>query len=58
MSETLIAFIAMTTLVSAVPGPSVIFVTTQGAWRGARAGLAAVAGIQLGVFFYFLLKLA
>lgn len=55
MSETLIAFIAMTTLVSAVPGPSVIFVTTQGAWRGPVAGLSAVAGIQLGVFIYFLL---
>ena len=54
-TETFVAFLAMTTFMSFVPGPSVLFVATQGAWRGRAAGLSAVAGVQLGVLTYFLL---
>ena len=53
--EKLIAFVLMTTFMSFLPGPSVLFVTAQGAWRGARAGLMAVAGVQTAVFSYFTL---
>lgn len=50
------AFLLLTTLVSFVPGPSVIFVTSQAAWRGARAGIAAGFGIQSANALYFVLS--
>lgn len=49
----LILFATVTGTVSLVPGPQMVFVLTQSAWRGHRAGLAALAGLQLGNIFWF-----
>ena len=51
----LAAFAAVTGLVSLVPGPQMLFVLTQTAWRGHRAGIAALAGLQLGNALWFVL---
>ncbi len=51
----LAAFAAVTGLVSMVPGPQVIFVLSQAAWRGPRAGAVALAGLQLGNAGWFVL---
>ena len=49
----LMLFTAVTGTVSLVPGPQMMFVLTQSAWRGHRAGLAALGGLQLGNIFWF-----
>ena len=49
------AFIAVTGLTSLAPGPQMVFVMTQAAWRGHRSGLAALAGAQLGAVGWFVL---
>jgi homoserine/homoserine lactone efflux protein len=49
------AFIAVTGLTSLAPGPQMVFVMTQAAWRGHRGGLAALAGAQLGAVGWFVL---
>lgn len=54
--ETFTAFVTLTTLVSFMPGPSVIFVMSQAAWRGPRAGVGAGLGIQLANAIYFALS--
>ncbi|MBI1359443.1 MAG: hypothetical protein GC155_04070 [Alphaproteobacteria bacterium] len=54
--EKLTAFLMLTTLVSIVPGPAVIFVMSQAAWRGPRAGIAAGLGIQTANVAYFTLS--
>lgn len=51
----LTAFAAITGLVSMVPGPQVIFVLSQAAWRGPKAGAVALAGLQLGNAVWFVL---
>jgi homoserine/homoserine lactone efflux protein len=51
----LAAFAAITGLVSLMPGPQMVFVMTQAAWRGPRAGAAALAGLQLGNATWFVL---
>src|SRR5688572_2085507 len=51
----LAAFATVTALVSLVPGPQMVFVMTQAAWRGPRAGAAALAGLQLGNATWFVL---
>ena len=51
----LAAFAAITGLVSLTPGPQMVFVMTQAAWRGPRAGAAALAGLQLGNATWFLM---
>jgi threonine/homoserine/homoserine lactone efflux protein len=51
----LAAFAAVTGLVSLMPGPQMVFVLTQAAWRGPRAGAAALAGLQLGNATWFLM---
>ena len=51
----LTAFIAVTGLTSLAPGPQMVFVMTQAAWRGHRGGLAALAGAQLGAVGWFML---
>ena len=51
----LATFATVTALVSFVPGPQMIFVMTQAAWRGPKAGAAALAGLQLGNATWFVL---
>ena len=51
----LAAFALVTGLVSLMPGPQMVFVMTQAAWRGPRAGAAALAGLQLGNATWFVL---
>ena len=51
----LAAFALVTGLVSLVPGPQMVFVMTQAAWRGPRAGVAALAGLQLGNATWFVM---
>jgi homoserine/homoserine lactone efflux protein len=51
----LAAFALVTGLVSLVPGPQMVFVMTQAAWRGPRAGAAALAGLQLGNAMWFVM---
>jgi hypothetical protein len=53
--ERLLAFALMTFLTSVVPGPSVLFVMGQTIWRGARAGWAALIGLQVGYLFWWAL---
>jgi len=55
MPENLLLFIGMTTLVSLAPGPNVMFIMSQAALRGHRAGLMAGFGIQLANVIYFAL---
>jgi threonine/homoserine/homoserine lactone efflux protein len=51
----LAAFAVVTGLVSLTPGPQMVFVMTQAAWRGPRAGAAALAGLQLGNATWFVM---
>jgi len=51
----LTAFAFVTGLVSLTPGPQMVFVMTQAAWRGPRAGAAALAGLQLGNAAWFVM---
>ena len=51
----LAAFAFITGLVSLMPGPQMVFVMTQAAWRGPRAGAAALAGLQLGNATWFVI---
>jgi threonine/homoserine/homoserine lactone efflux protein len=51
----LAAFAVVTGLVSLMPGPQMVFVMTQAAWRGPRAGAAALAGLQLGNATWFVM---
>lgn len=51
----LATFAVVTALVSLTPGPQMVFVMTQAAWRGPRAGAAALAGLQLGNAAWFVL---
>jgi len=51
--ELLLAFAVMTGLTSIVPGPSMLFVMTEAIWRGARAGWAALLGLQIGYLFWW-----
>ena len=51
----LAAFAFVTGLVSLMPGPQMVFVMTQAAWRGPRAGAAALAGLQLGNATWFVM---
>jgi len=51
----LAAFTLVTAATSLVPGPQMLFVLTQTAWRGPRAGLGALAGLQLGNLTWFVL---
>ena len=51
----LAAFAVVTGLVSLMPGPQMVFVMTQAAWRGPRPRAAALAGLQLGNASWFVL---
>lgn len=49
------AFAALTALTSVAPGPNMLFVMGQAAWRKTRGGLIALAGLQLGNTAWFVL---
>lgn len=51
----LAAFAALTGIVSLVPGPNMLFVLGQAAWRRARGGALALAGLQVGNTLWFVL---
>ena len=54
-AELLIAFALVTGATSLVPGPSMLFVLGQAAWHGARQGASALAGLQIGYVFWWVL---
>lgn len=53
--DNFVAFIGITTLVSLAPGANTMFVMSQAALRGHRAGIAAGLGIEVSNVVYFLL---
>jgi threonine/homoserine/homoserine lactone efflux protein len=53
--DNFVAFIGITTLVSLAPGANTMFVMSQSALRGRRAGIMAGLGIEVSNVFYFLL---
>ena len=57
MPDNLLLFIGMTSLVSLAPGPNVMFIMSQSALRGRRAGIMAGLGIQVANVIYFALTL-
>ncbi len=54
-TERLAAFALMTTVTSAVPGVSMLFVMSRTIMDGWRSGLAALLGMQLGYLAWWLL---
>lgn len=54
-SEKLAAFALMSAAASLVPGPSMLFVMGQSVWRGGRSGAAALAGVQFGYVWWWVL---
>lgn len=52
--STLLAYIGLVIAISVAPGPNVLFVMTQSAWRGRRAGFFAAAGIETANSLYVL----
>ena len=53
--EKLAAFALMSGAASLVPGPSMLFVMGQSIWRSSRSGAAALAGIQFGYVWWWVL---
>jgi threonine/homoserine/homoserine lactone efflux protein len=53
--ERLAAFALMSGAASLVPGPSMLFVMGQTVWRSGRSGAAALAGVQFGYIWWWLL---
>ncbi len=51
----LAAFTMVTAAASLVPGPQMLFVLTQSAWRGPRVALGALAGLQIGNLTWFVM---
>lgn len=54
-ADKLVAFAVVSGTTSLVPGPSMLFVMGQASWRGERSGAAALAGVQLGYVFWWIL---
>ena len=54
MDLDLLPFLAVTALVMAVPGPSVLYAVTQRLERGRTAGVAAVVGLEIGLLVHVL----
>jgi threonine/homoserine/homoserine lactone efflux protein len=54
-SEKLAAFALMSAAASIVPGPSMLFVMGQAIWRSGRSGAAALAGVQFGYIWWWVL---
>lgn len=53
--DKLAAFTLVTATTSLIPGQSMLFVMGQSIWRGARAGWAALLGMQLGYIVWWVL---
>jgi threonine/homoserine/homoserine lactone efflux protein len=51
---TLAAYVGLVLAIAIAPGPNVLFVMTQSAWRGPRAGLCAATGIETANSLYVL----
>lgn len=51
----LAAFVAVSFVLGVTPGPDIIYVITRGASQGARAGIAAAAGLATGIIGHTLL---
>lgn len=51
-APTFAAYIALVIAISLAPGPNVLFVMTQSAWRGWRAGFFAATGIECANAIY------
>ena len=51
----LAAFALMSAAASLVPGPSMLFVMGQAVWRGGRSGALALAGVQFGYIWWWVL---
>lgn len=55
LPDNFLGFMLLTTLVSLAPGPNVMFIMSQAALRGHRAGMMAGFGIQFANVIYFAL---
>jgi homoserine/homoserine lactone efflux protein len=55
-APTLAAYVTLVIAISIAPGPNVLFVMTQTAWRGPRAGLFAAAGVESANLLYVTLS--
>lgn len=55
---TLLAYVCLVTAIGIAPGPNVLFVMTQAAWRGPKAGLFAAAGIESANSLYVIFSAA
>ena len=53
--DKLAAFMLVTATTSLIPGQSMLFVMGQSIWRGAKAGWAALLGMQLGYIVWWVL---
>jgi threonine/homoserine/homoserine lactone efflux protein len=53
--EKLATFALMSAAASLVPGPSMLFVMGQSVWRGGGSGALALAGIQFGYLWWWVL---
>jgi len=53
--DNFLLFMVLTTFVSMAPGPNVMFIMSQAALRGRRAGIMAGFGIQIANLIYFAL---
>jgi homoserine/homoserine lactone efflux protein len=53
--EKLATFALMSAAASLVPGPSMLFVMGQSVWRGGWSGVLALAGIQFGYVWWWVL---
>ncbi|HET6534677.1 MAG TPA: LysE family translocator [Sphingomicrobium sp.] len=53
--EKLAAFAVMSAAASLVPGPSMLFVMGQSIWRSGRSGALALAGVQFGYVWWWVL---
>lgn len=53
-AQHLLLFVAAGLLLNLTPGPDVVFIVTQSLRGGARAGIAAAAGITAGCFVHIL----
>jgi len=55
MSYGFMSFVLTVLIINISPGPAMLYVMNQSLRHGVRTGLRAVAGVELGVFFYVLL---
>lgn len=56
--STLLAYVGLVLAIAIAPGPNVLFVMTQSAWRGPQAGLFAAAGVESANLVYVLCSAA